>query len=269
MDAHREERDRRPLVSITMATYNRAPFIREAIASVLAQSYATWELIVVDDGSTDETGEIVRSFADLRIRYVRHAQNLGIAASRSDGLAASSGAYLAVLDSDDVWSDPRKLETQVAFLEHHPDHAIVGTFIELIDSTGEKIGTAEYSTDDQSIRRRILVRNQFAHSSVLMRASIAVQAGGYGSMQIGEDLDLFLRLGMLGEFANIPSYMTLYRVHDGGISKNAPLIAMAVHRSVWKYRSSYPNLFPALIKSLARIVLANLADTRTFRSVRR
>ena len=254
-----------PLVSVTMVTHNRGAYICEAIASVLAQTYANWELIIVDDGSTDDTESIVRSFTDPRIRYLRHAENQGVHAVRTEALAAANGAYIAVLDSDDLWQDPRKLETQVAFLEKNPGHAIVGTFIHTIDADGTLLRKGTYHTDDRSIRRSILLRNQFAHSSVLMRADRVRAAGGYQEVPLGEDLDLFLRLGLHGKFANLPISMTSYRVHNAGLSRNGAVMAHSVLGFVRKYRAFYPHALQAYAKSALVMLLARVRDTRRLR----
>lgn len=254
-----------PLVSILMVTYNRAAYIRHAITSVLAQSYETWELIIVDDGSTDETGAIVATYNDARIRYVAHAQNKGVHAARLRSMEESRGKYIAILDSDDLWSDNDKLRTQVAFLETHPEHALVGTFINTIDAHGARIAQNKYCIDDPSIRASILFRNQFAHSSVLMRASTVHEVGGYRKVLLGEDLDLFLRLGIRAKFSNIPAYMTSYRIHDDGLSRDGARMARAVLGFVWKYRAHYPHFLKAYVKSVLVLVAGRLRDTRTIR----
>ncbi len=106
------------LVSVIMPTYNCGPFIAESIRSVLAQTYSNWELIIVDDCSTDETETIVRSFDDPRIHYLQNEQNSGAALTRNKALRAAKGRYIAFLDSDDLWN-PDKLERQIAFMEHN------------------------------------------------------------------------------------------------------------------------------------------------------
>ncbi|MDB5245585.1 MAG: hypothetical protein JWN90_690 [Parcubacteria group bacterium] len=259
MDTHTEKiipSTGEPLVSITMTTYNRAGYIEEAIRSVVAQTYENWELVVVDDGSSDDTQARVASFNDSRIRYLRHETNKGIYQTRTDAVATSHGTYIAVLDSDDVWSSPTKLAAQVAFLEAHPDHAMIGTFITLIDGDGKEIGKDQYHTDDAGIRAHILIRNQFAHSSVLMRKELVEKVSGYRNIALAEDLDLFLRLGAHAKFANISEYMTKYRIHAGGITRRKVAMARCVHSIIKMYRTEYPNYLPALMKSYARLVLA-------------
>lgn len=254
-----------PLVSITMVTHNRGTYIAAAIESVLAQTYKDWELIIVDDGSTDDTESIVRAHDDARIRYVRHAMNQGVHAARAEALELARGTYIAVLDSDDLWQDPEKLATQVAFLEAHPDHAIVGTFIHAIDADGTLIRKGTYHTDDRSIRKNILLRNQFAHSSVLVRADMVRAAGGYQKVPLGEDLDLFLRLGLQGKFANLPVSMASYRVHNAGLSRDGALMARSVLGFIRTYRAHYPNALKAYAKSAIVMLLARVRDTRRLR----
>lgn len=255
-----------PLVSILMVTYNRLPYIRDAINSVRAQTYSTWELIVVDDGSTDGTGDVVAAYHDPRIRFIRHSENKGVHAARTRALEEARGKYIAVLDSDDLWSDSGKLEAQVSFLESHQDYALLGTFITTIDENGDFIAKKAYCTDDSSIRTNILLRNQFAHSSVLMRARMVRDAGGYQKVLLGEDLDLFLRLGLHGKFSNLPAYMTSYRIHNEGLSRDGVLMARAVLGFIKKYRTRYPNSFKARIKGLLVLMVGQLRDTRTVRS---
>lgn len=263
MDARTEKLT--PLVSILMVTYNRAGYIRHAINSVLAQTYTSWELIVVDDGSVDETAAIMATYDDARIRFIRHRENKGVHAARTRALEEAQGECVAILDSDDLWNSEEKLHAQVAFLEGHPDHALVGTFINTIDASGNRMAQNAYHTDDLSIRASILLRNQFAHSSVLMRTRMVHQAGGYRKVLLGEDLDLFLRLGLQGKFSNIPAYMTSYRIHDGGLSRNGAMMARAVLGFVWKYRAHYPNFFKAYVKSFLALMIGRLLDTRTIR----
>jgi len=252
-----------PLVSITVVTYNRGSYLKAAIESVLAQTYADWELIIVDDGSVDETQTLLASYADPRVQVIRHATNEGISVSRTEALTATKGTYIAVLDSDDLWNDPAKLEKQVAFLERHPEHVIVGTFINVIDENGSLVRKTAYHTDDAAIRQHLLMRNQFAHSSVLMRASTIRATGGYQEVPLGEDLDLFLRLGLHGKFANLPQYLASYRVHAGGVSRNGVLMAKSVLGFIRTHRAHYPDAFRARAKTLLTMLLAHLFDVRS------
>ncbi len=238
-----------------MLTYNRADYIAQAITSVLRQTYPHWELLIQDDGSTDTTAAIVASFADPRIHYLPDPINKGLAQKRLKSLGYCHGVYVAILDSDDVWIDNNKLAAQVSHLTNHPTCAVVGTQINLINELGVVIGANTYLLDDVAIRHTILVRNQFAHSSVLLRKSFLDQTTGYQKLDASEDLDLYLRLGRLGTFANLPQTMMAYRIHHNNASTNKRKILMGVLRTIKEYRSYYPNYLKAYCKFSLMLLL--------------
>jgi len=244
-----------PLVTIMMTTYNRAEYITSAIDSVLNQTYQNWELLILDDASTDDTKTLmVRYEDDPRIIYLPAATNLGITKNRNRGFASARGKYIAVLDSDDLWIDRTKIEHQVLFLEKHPRHILVGTNVKVIDESGKTISTFSYATHDQAIRQRLLLRNQFTHSSLLVRADALYKPLPYDeSVPIWEDYDLILRLGQNGKLANLSEKMTAYRKHSTNISKTTKQNRALVHRTIiTKYRDVYPFYYLALLKSYLR-----------------
>ncbi len=251
-----------PLVTILTATYNRANYIGLAIESAQRQTFRDWELLVLDDASTDDTEEVVGAFAstDSRIIYIKHSQNKGIAENRNSGLALARGQYVAVLDSDDIWTDDGKLEKQIAHLTAHPDCVAIGSNVSVIDENGTVTGSFSYETTDTGIRNKILLRNQFVQSSIMYRLDSARKAGGYDkSIVVNDDFDLWLRLGTLGTFANLPEITTAYREHSGGITKSRKLKAATEHLDILKrHGRQYPNYVPALLKSYARIIKAYL-----------
>lgn len=245
-----------PHVTILMLTYNRAPFIRAAIDSALAQTFTHFTLVILDDGSTDETPSIVATYTDERIRYIRNDENKGLYARRKESLSYVTGDYAAILDSDDIWTDPEKLAKQVAYLEANPECVVVGTAIHFIDASDSTIGHRIYPTTDQAIRRSLLIRTQFANPSVLMRTSALVQTQGYQPYAPTEDLELFLQLGMIGTFANLPDDCVGYRVHPGGESfakvKNIPIV-LAVIRL---HRHAYPYYWLGRLRYTLSLLLA-------------
>lgn len=241
-----------------MLTYNRANYISLAIDSALAQSYQNWELIVLDDGSTDNTAGIVQKYTDPRIRYIKDSQNRGLFYRRHESLSYVQGDFVAILDSDDIWIDDDKLSKQVAHMREHPDCAVVGTFNKLIDHTGSPIGITTYHTIDPTIRANILIRNQFANSSTLMRTSLLTKTAGYRDFAPTEDLELFLQLGRVGTFANLPDFSLAYRIHPGGESARKAKVAKKVLQVISYHQDAYPGAFRARIKMLLLIVLAKL-----------
>jgi len=180
-----------PAVSVIIPTYNRRELVREALASVLAQTHSDVELIVVDDGSDDGTAEVVQEFA--RVRYV-YQPNRGVSAARNHGVALSSGALLAFLDSDDLWQ-PRKLESQVAFFTAHPQALICQTE-ELWLRHGVRVNPHnKHRKSAGDIFARSLELCLVSPSAVMLRRELFKQAGGFDeSLPACEDYDLWLRI---------------------------------------------------------------------------
>ena len=258
MDTISQSVDNTPLVSILMLTYNRAKYIGTAIDSVLAQTYQNVELVIIDDGSTDETADILARYTDPRIKTVLHTENAGLHARRAESLTYTQGVYTAVLDSDDVWTATSKLQAQVEYLQAHRDCAVVGTCITLCAPDGTPVGQDSYGTTNQAIRQAILSRNQFTHSSVLMRSDLLQHVEGYRDTGLAEDFDLFLQLGTVGTLANLPQYMTTYRIHSESFNPHKLAMAKAVLGVIKRHKHHYPNYFQAYCKAQLRILYARL-----------
>lgn len=239
-----------------MLTYNRASYLKQAIESVLQQTYCHFELIIIDDGSTDDTASVLATFTDTRIRIVLHKENKGLLMRRQESLSLVHGTHVAVLDSDDLW-EPEKLTKQVAYMQSHPDCVLVGTWITRIDELGNSLGETRYALEDVAIRNKILWRNQFAHSSVLMRKGMLDKTQGY-RFPLDEDLDLFLQLGQYGAFANIPEPLTQYRVHASGKSANYRGMVENVLLIIKTHREIYPGYISAYLKYTLASFIASL-----------
>lgn len=244
-----------PKISLNMITHNRGKFLSEAIDSILLQTFQDWELIIVDDGSTDDTNEIIKEYQmrDKRIKYIKNEDNLGIVKSRNKALENSTGQYIAVLDSDDVWCDENKLARQVKVLEDD-NYVLVGSGVIEIDENGIEKRRYYSPESDEEIRKKILYRNPFAHSSVMFRRDLAVEIGGYRDFLIGEDYDLFLRLGLKGNIKNINKYIVKYRVHKKNISRQKIRQALQNNLQIIKqYKDKYPNFCLAYVRRLVRL----------------
>jgi len=234
----------RPRVSILIPTYNRADYLPQAIRSALAQTYQDFELLILDDASTDRSPESVRGLlADRRVVYIKHPINLGISANRNSGIARSKGEYLAMLDSDDLWIEASKLQRQVDVLDADPDCGLVGTHARVLDDRGVAIGTLRPRTDPDGIRRAMLVRNQIVHSSVLLRRRALDRAGWYDtSLPIWEDYELWLRMGAVSRISNLPLFLTGYRRHAGNTSRFAEEKSLISYRRIYeRHRHRYPH----------------------------
>lgn len=206
-----------PTASVVLPAYNSQRFLREAIESILAQSFADFELIIVDDCSTDGTWALIQEYAarDSRVVPLRNAQNLRLARTLNRGIKAARGKYIVRMDHDDV-SMPHRIETQVAFLESHPQVGIVGSSMEIMDEKGASIGLRRYNLTDAEIRRKIFLYCPFCHPATAMRKDVLERSGLYDhEFNPAEDYDLYFRLGMHGEFANLDEPLLRYRVVAG------------------------------------------------------
>jgi glycosyltransferase involved in cell wall biosynthesis len=187
-------------VSVLLSTKDRAESLGAAVESVLAQEGVSFELVVVDDGSTDHTGEVLDAVGrDDRVRILRHARSRGLPAALNRAAAEAHGAMLARIDDDDRWIREDKLALQLAAFEEDPELVLLGTGYR--DDQGRAIRNP---ADDKAIRRQMLFRCPFCHPSVMMRASAFRAVGGYDeSLSYGEDWELWLRLGAAGGLANL------------------------------------------------------------------
>ena len=209
-----------PLVSVVTTVWNPGKFLRETIRSILDQSLTDFELLLVDDGSTDGSRELIEQFAarDSRIRPFP-GQHRGAVAAANFGIAQATGKYLARIDHDDV-ALPDRLRDQVAFLETHPDYVLLGTAYEVIGADGTVLPHARPVCTEDSRLRQLLPREcPFCHSSVMMRLATLRACGGYReAFDTAEDYDLWVRLSHLGRIANLPQVGVRWRRHGGQTS---------------------------------------------------
>lgn len=209
-----------PRVSFIMSVFNGERFIREAVESVLNQTFSNFELVVVDDDSTDGTVGVLSGYRDSRIRLIRSAARGGQPAGLNIGLAAAVGEYVARLDADDI-SEQARLERQVSFLDAYPAAAVGSAWVE-IDERGVPGRTQVPPTDCVDIRWRLLFANAFLHSSMLVRRSVLDRVGAYDeTIGYGEDYELWSRLAVEFEVANLPDRLVRYRRSSG--SKTATI----------------------------------------------
>ncbi|MGE5179073.1 MAG: glycosyltransferase [Bacteroidota bacterium] len=207
-----------PLVSILLASQDGARHLAEALESVAGQTYPSIELVLVDDGSTDATGAILREFARSRANArVLTSGGEGLAAALALAAQAASGPLLARHDDDDR-SRPDRIARQVEHLRTHPGDGVVGTSAVLIDDAGAAIGPYPVPTDPGAIRRALRRGTPFVHGSILMRREVYERAGGYrAAFRASQDYDLWLRLPPEAGLANLPERLYEWRFHPGGV----------------------------------------------------
>ncbi|MEL6482851.1 MAG: glycosyltransferase [Pseudomonadota bacterium] len=210
-----------PLISVVMPVYNGEMFLDDAIQSVRTQTLTDFELIAVDDGSSDATPDILARHAsdDARLRVHRQA-NTGIVGALNAGLARARGRYIARMDADDLCL-PHRFERQAAYLDTTPEAVLVGGLAETMDATGRPLavvsGGPHRKTDLSRFPPRVAVS---LHPLIMVRREAFEEIGGYRSgFPHAEDYDLYLRLARLGRLDNPPEVMLRYRKHDGAISQ--------------------------------------------------
>jgi glycosyltransferase involved in cell wall biosynthesis len=246
-----------PRVSIIIPTYNRVALLERAVRSVTAQSLSDFELIVVNDASTDSTGRFLDDLAkrDPRIRPVYNQKNNypDISKNLNEGLSLARGKYVARLDDDDYWCDDDKLKKQVAFLDGHPLCVVVGGGTIVIDDDDKERFRYYKPETDEEIRSRALLANPFTHSAVMFRRDVAIAVGGYGNFKNAEDWDLWLRMGERGTFYNVREYFVRYLLSDRSktvvFKRSQSKEILTILRA---HRHHYPNFFSAYVVNMAQ-----------------
>jgi glycosyltransferase involved in cell wall biosynthesis len=201
-----------PKITVLMPVYNAGIYLREAMDSILSQTFTDFEFLILDDGSTDNSAEIVRSYSDPRIRFVQNERNLKLAATLNKGLELAQGEYVARMDADDI-SLPERFARQAAYLDIHPEIGIVGTWAWAFGEARFKLLSP---ADPEGIRAKLLFDSALVHPSVLMRrSSLLTHALAYREFYPMDDYELWQRAARLFPIANIPEYLIQYRISCG------------------------------------------------------
>ena len=207
----RENSEHCPAVSVVLPAFNTEKYVGEAVESILSQTFTDFELIVIDDGSTDHTAEILQSITDSRLRVLSNASNMGLPKSLNRGIADSHGYYIARQDADDI-SLPDRLRKQFEYLENYPEVALLGTGRNTISDTGELIGKNIIISKPKF--EDLLHKNCFIHGSTMIRKNTLEVVGGYDeTFHSAEDYELWLRIAKRFPVANLPEVLYIYRVH--------------------------------------------------------
>jgi Glycosyl transferase family 2 len=211
-----------PRVTVLMAVHNGEPYVGESVQSVLDQTFTDFELLVVDDASTDATVEIATGFGDERIRLLRNERNLGQVRSLNRGLPEALGEYVARLDADDTCR-PTRLERQVEILDAQPRVGLVGTWMDAVDDRGRLLGRLQKTLDDyvDFLYHTLIMRVYVSHPSAMYRRDPVLRLGGYDEATgPAEDKDLWRKLALERFEARIvPEPLVRYRLHDQQLSQ--------------------------------------------------
>lgn len=233
-----------PAVSVVLPMYNAERYIGEAVASVLNQTFSDFELIIIDDGSTDDSAALARAFDDSRIHIVS-LPHAGLVAALNHGIARSTGRYIARMDADDI-AHPARLSTQVAYLEKYKRVHLLGTWFTAFSGDNRSLIAPHY--DDKSIKSQLFLNNRFGHGTVMIRKEVLITSGHYRSELFpAEDYDLWLRISEVSEVANVPTSLYDWRKSDAQISVRMQYLArqrarQAVSLALQRALSGYDSL---------------------------
>ena len=223
------ETSNKPLVTVLMAAHNEEAYVRGAVESILHQSFQQFELIVIDDASTDETAHILAGYRDSRMRVFRNETCQGLTKSLIKGMQEARGAFVARLDADDL-AMPQRLEKQLAAFRKAPELGIVGSNCWVIDASGKRVGSRRVPLTDLAIRWRSLIDTPFFHPAVMFRAEVYKRAGGYDpSLQTAQDYDLWTRMLRFTQARNLSRRLIAYRVRQGSVSDKRRTQQLANH----------------------------------------
>ena len=214
-----------PIVSVVMSVYNGERYLRESVESILNQTFTDFEFIIINDGSTDKTREILEEYAvkDKRVILVQQ-ENMGLTKSLNKGIALAKGKYIARQDADDV-SKPERFERQVNFMEDNLSVGLLGSLFEFIDEKGNMSGIRELPLEDKVLKERLPRINQFCHASVMIRKVALETVGVYRDFfKYAQDYDLWLRIAEEFEIKNLPDPLVSYRESEEAVSSEKILM---------------------------------------------
>ena len=216
-----------PQISVVMSVYNGEKYLKEAIDSILSQTFKDFEFIVIDDGSTDGSLDILRNFekGDSRVKIVTR-ENKGLVASLNECVALAKGEYVARMDADDI-SLPERFEKQIHFIKEN-DLSVCGSWAMGIDGNGNTVSKLDYAPSLKKIKSYCLIHNPFIHSSVMFRKDIFEKAGGYRIFfKHIEDYELWTRIVFKYKTDNLQHELLKYRIHSDQITKKNNLLMRA------------------------------------------
>jgi glycosyltransferase involved in cell wall biosynthesis len=246
-------------ISVIMSVYNGMPYLKEAVKSILSQSYRTFEFIIVDDASTDGSWDYLKNIKDERLTLIKNKKNRGLSASLNKALKIAKGKYIARMDADDI-SKRTRIEAQINFLEKNPKIALCGTWAKKIDKDGKIIGNMLYPISPEEIKKKIALFNPIIHPSIMARKTFFDKLGGYREEFDGaEDYDLLARGVHMFKYANIPEELLMLRFSKTRRSQKSmhkmDKLDLKVKLNLIREGGITPSSFFALAKKLAFIYL--------------
>jgi glycosyltransferase involved in cell wall biosynthesis len=255
-------KQRTPLVSVLMTAYNAERYVGQAIKSIIKQTYDTWELVIVDDGSTDKTLDVVKKYAkaDKRIRVFQSEKNSGPSHASNLGLSKVKGNLVARMDADDI-SHPLRLEKQVAYFERYPETVVLGGTCTLIDGNGNYLGMKTFPIGHVPIYQALYRMNPIQHPACMINLSLLPNnklVYHNGSM-LAHDLEMLFEVAQYGQLANMEDVLLYYRQHSASLSLKNPKETFAatleVRKKAIKRYGYKPNLKSQIIHLMQKLLV--------------
>ncbi len=209
-----------PFVTVLMPVYNGEQFLREAVESILSQTFTDFEFLVIDDGSSDKSPSILTEYAkkDSRIRIHTQPRNMGVFSALNLGIQIAKGKYIARMDADDI-SLPERLKKQITYLETHPEIGVLGTAANVIDVSGNHLDVMDYPSSHPLLLWALCFYCPIIHPSVIVQRNLLLASGGYTTkFPLAEDYELWVRLSRTTRLANLPERLLLLRKHSTNVS---------------------------------------------------
>jgi len=252
-----------PLVSVIMPVFNSAPFLSQAIESILTQSYKNFELIIIDDASTDTSKKIISQFVknNKRVRFVKNKINLGVSLSTNIGISQAKGQLIAKMDSDDI-ALPYRLEKQVKFLQNHPKCVAVGGQCIVIDEENNVIGNKVFPTIASKTKDMIFWAVPIQQPSIMIRTNLLPKDFSWysKSKSSAEDVDLMFRLLNFGQLKNLSQNVLLYRHRSNSLSHTNPKLTfrLTLQSRLNAIKNGYRPSLKAIILNIAQVITISL-----------
>lgn len=264
-------------ISILMPVYNSQKYLRLAIDSILDQTLEDFQFIIIDDGSTDRSWKIIKSYSqkDKRIVAIRSTINLKTSSALNKGLAKVQGKYVIRMDADD-WSYPDRLENQYKYMENHPEVGISGGAVEVCNERLETINKRNYPLTDEAARKIIFRYSPFAHPATIWRTSVLKAVNGYNeNIPYSQDAELYFKVGKFSEFGNINETVIKLRMHkkSSSYSKARMQEIYAIYARIkasmeYDYKASFSDKFWIFLRIIIMFIIPLSIKFRLFNFMR-
>jgi glycosyltransferase involved in cell wall biosynthesis len=239
------------LITVILPVFNAGEFLYECLESIAKQSYENFEVIAIDDASSDDSYQILKDFSkkDKRFKVFRNKKNLGVSKTQNIALSKAKGQYVAIMNADDVMYEGR-LEKQIEFLKKNTDYVLVGGQVEMIDENGDVLREKEFPTSDAEIKEKMYLHNPIQHSTMMVNRELLPKGMIWYSedMEVSEDIDFLFKTMQYGKFANLEEKVIKYRVHSQSLSRLDPkkmyklaYVSRKAAKELYGYKPSIKN----------------------------